>query len=163
LIFALPSATEIPVSELLFMFTGIVLIVGGTTAIRTREHRRFLFRMCCVGVVCFAAVTDVVASAQIFRPVIIMGPFLVIATTAGFHGAWRTGLVRTGILVAVGIGAANAALLYVTVDFLNHPHPPLLAALALPAIAAISGAIGAVLGKRFGYVAEDVSWSGHIS
>jgi hypothetical protein len=150
LIFALPSATEIPVSDLLFVFAGIVLIVGGTTAIRTLEHRRSLFRMCCVGVVCFAAVTAVVVSAQIFRPVIIMGAFLVIATTAGFHAAWRTGLVRTGILVAVGIGAANAALLYVTVDFMNRPPPPLLAALALPAMAAISGTIGAVLGKRFG-------------
>jgi hypothetical protein len=150
LIFALPSATEIPFSELLFMFTGIVLIVGGTTAVRTLEQRRFLFRMCCFGVVCFAAVIAVVASAQIFRPVIIMGAFLVLATTAGFHGAWRTGLVRTGIVVAVGIGAANAALLYVTVDFLNHPHPPLLAAFALPVMAAISGTIGAVLGKRFG-------------
>jgi hypothetical protein len=79
-----------------------------------------------------------------------MASFLIIATTAGFHGAWRTGLVRTGIVVAVGIGAANAALLYVTVDFLNHPHPPLLAAFALPAMAAICGSIGAVLGKRFG-------------
>jgi hypothetical protein len=80
----------------------------------------------------------------------IIGAFLVIATTAGFYGAWRTGLVRTGIVVAVGIGAADAALLYVTMDFLNHPHPPLLAACALPVMAAISGTIGAVLGKRFG-------------
>jgi uncharacterized membrane protein len=148
---ALPAATEIPFSDLLFMFTGIVLIVGGTTVIRTLEHRRFLCRMCCVGLVCFAAVIAVVMSAQTFRPVMIMGAFLIIATTAGFHGAWRTGLLRTGIVVAVGIGAANAVLLYVTVDFLNRPHPPLLAAFALPVMAAISGTIGAVLGKRFGF------------
>jgi hypothetical protein len=153
LVFALPSATEIPFSELLFVFTGIVLIVGGATSLRTLEHRRSIFRMCCVGLVCFAVVTAVVTSAHLFRPVIIIGAFLVIAITTGFHGAWRTGLVRTGIVVAVGIGTVGAALLYVTVDFLNLPHPPLLAAFALPAIAAISGTIGAVLGKRFGAAA----------
>src|SRR5262245_21215777 len=150
LIFALPSATEIPFSTLLFTFGGIVLIVGGATVIRTLKNRRSLFRMCCVGFVCFAAVTAVVTSAQVFRPVIIMGTFLLVATTIGFHGAWITGLVRAGIVVAVVVGTAGAALLFVTVDVLNLPHPPLFAAFALPAMAAVSGSIGAVLGKRFG-------------
>jgi hypothetical protein len=150
LIFALPSATGIPFSTLLFLFTGIVLIVGAGTAIRRLEKRRSLFRMWYIGFVCFAAVTAVVTSAQVFRPVIIMGTFLAIATTTGFHGAWRTGLVRAGIVVAVGIGTAAAAFLFVTVNVLNLPHPPLLSALALPAMAAISGTVGAVLGKRFG-------------
>jgi hypothetical protein len=150
LIVVLPSKTAIPFSTLLFLFTGIVLIMGSATAIRTLEKRRSLFRMCCVGFVSFAAVTAVVSTAQVFRPVIIMGTFLVIAATTGFHGAWITGLVRAGIVVAVAIGTAGAALLFVTVDVLNLPHPPLLAAFALPAMAAISGTIGAVLGKRFG-------------
>lgn len=150
LVFALPSATEIPFGELLFMFTGIVLIVIGATAIPTLEHRRPLFRMCCVGLVCFAGVIAVVTGAHLLRPVMIMAAFLVVATTAGFQGAWRTGMVRTGIVLSVGMGIACAALLYVTVHFLSRPHPPLSAALVLPVMAAISGTIGAVFGKRFG-------------
>jgi hypothetical protein len=150
LIFALPSATEIPFSTLLFTLGGIVLIVGGATVIRTLENRRSLFRMCCVGFVCFAAATVIVTSAQVFRPAIIIGTFLLIATTIGFHGAWITGLIRAGIVVAFVLGTAGAVLLFVTVDALNLPHPPLFTAFALPAMAAISGSIGAVLGKRFG-------------
>jgi len=150
LIFALPSATEIPFSTLLFTLGGIVLIVGGATVIRTLENGRSLIRMCCVGFVCFAAATAIVTSAQVFRPVIIMGTFLLIATTLGFHGAWITGLIRAGIVVAVVVGTAGAGFLFVTVDVLNLPHPPLFAAFALPAMAAICGSIGAVLGKRFG-------------
>lgn len=106
--------------------------------------------MCSVGLICFAAVTAVVTSAHVFRLVILMGTFLLIATMTGFRSAWRTGLIRMGIVAAVGVGTASATLLYVTVDFLNRPHPPLSAAFALPAMAAISGTIGAVLGKRFG-------------
>jgi hypothetical protein len=150
LIYALPSATEIPISTLLFLFTGSALIVGSATAIRTLEKRRALFHMCCVGLVCFTAVTAMVMSAQVFRPVIIMASFLAIATVTGFHGAWITGLVRAGIVVAVAIGTAAASLLYITVDVLGRPHPPLSAIFALPVMAGICGAIGAILGKRFG-------------
>jgi hypothetical protein len=150
LVIALPSATEIPFSTLLFTLGGIVLIVGGATVIRTLENRRSLFRMCCVGFVCFVAATVIVTTAQVFHPVIIMGTFLLIATTIGFHGGWITGLIRAGIVVAVLVGTAEAAFLFVTVDVLNLPHPPLFAAFALPVMAAICGGIGAILGKRFG-------------
>jgi hypothetical protein len=85
LIYALPSATAIPFDTLLFLFTGIILIVGSATAIRTLEKRRALFHMCCVGLVCFAAITAMVMSAQVFRPVIIIASFLAIATVRGFH------------------------------------------------------------------------------
>ncbi len=148
LIFALPSATAIPFSTLLFLFTPIVLIVPSAAVVRTLEKRRPLFRMCCVGLAPFAAITAAVSSAQVFRPEIIMATFLVITTAVGFHGAWITGLVRAGIVVAVAIGTAGAVVLFVTVDALNLPHPPLIAVFALPAMAAISGTIGAVLGKR---------------
>src|SRR5215475_14561367 len=66
LIFALPSATAIPFSTLLFLFTGIVPIAASATVIRTLGKRRSLFRMCCVGIVSFAAVIAGVLSADIF-------------------------------------------------------------------------------------------------
>jgi hypothetical protein len=158
LIFAIPSATEIPFNTLLFLFTGIILIAGSTTAIRKLEHRWPLFRIGCIGLVSFATVTAVVLSAPVFRPAIIMGTFLVIAAATGFRAAWITGLARAGIVVSVATGTAGAVLLFVTVDVLNHPHPPLLAAFALPVMAAISGTIGAVLGKHFGSPAAIFSW-----
>jgi hypothetical protein len=150
LIFALPQGTGIPLSTVLFLFTGIVLIVGGATAIRTCLDAWSLIRTGLLGFICFGVVTAFVSSAQVFRPALIMGTFLIIVTATGFRGAYRTGQVRSGIAAAVAIGTAAAVLVVVTVNVLNLPHPPLEAAPVLPAMAAISGTIGSLFGKRFG-------------
>jgi hypothetical protein len=150
LFFALPYETGFPPSTMLFLFSGIVLIVSGATAIRTLLEGWSLLRTGFLGFALFAVVTVVASSAQVFKPAFIIATFLAIATTTGFRGAYRTGQVRSGIAAAVGIGSAAAVILVVTVNALNLPHPPLGAFPVLPAMAAISGTIGGMFGKRFG-------------
>jgi hypothetical protein len=150
LFFALPYETDIPPSTMLFLFSGIILIVSGVTAIRTFLEGWSLFRTGFVGLALFAVVTVVVSRAQVFKPGFIIASFLLIATVTGFRGAHRTGQVRSGIAAAVGIGIASAVILVVTVNALSLRHPPMGAFPVLPAMAAISGTIGGMFGKRFG-------------
>jgi hypothetical protein len=156
LVFALPYATGMAVSTVLLLFTGIVLTIVGATAIRSLVDGWSLLRTGLVGFICFGVATAVVSSAQVFRPALIMGTFLVIVTATGFRGAFRTGQVRSGMVAAVGTGTAATALMVVTVSVLHLQHPPLTSIPVLPATAAILGAIGALFGKRFGCSDVDV-------
>jgi hypothetical protein len=149
LIFAVPHAVEMPLSTVLFLFTGTVLIIGGATAIRTLAEAWSLLRTGFVAFICFGVVTAVLSRAQVFRPSLIVGMFLIIVTATGFRGARRTGQIRSGIVAAVSTGTAAGAVVVATVSVLNLPHPPLSAASILPGMAAISGTIGALFGKRF--------------
>jgi hypothetical protein len=150
LFFGLPYETGIPPSTMLFLFSGIVLIVSGATAIRTCLDGWSLLRTGFVGFGVFGIITVVVSRAQVFKPAFIIATFLLIATVTGFRGAYRTGQIRSGIAAAVGIGSAAAVILVVTINALNLPHPPLGAFPVLPVMAAISGTIGGMFGKRFG-------------
>jgi hypothetical protein len=156
LVFAVPNGTGIAVSTVLLLFTGILFTVVGATAIRTLVQGWFLARIGFVGFICFGVATAVVSRAQAFRPVFIMGTFLVIVMATGFRAAFRTGQVRSGIITAVGTGTAAAALVLVTASVLHLQHPPIGSVVVLPAAAAILGAVGALFGQRFGCSDVDV-------
>jgi hypothetical protein len=151
-----PYATGIAASTVLFLFSGIALILAGATAIRTLADAWFLLRTGFVGFIGFGAAIAVVSSGQVFRPAFLMATFGVIVMATGFAGTFRTGRVRSGILAAVGTGAAATALLVVTITILHHhSHPPIASAAVLPIAAAILGAIGALFGRRFGCSSDD--------
>ena len=151
LVFTVPYVTGMAVSTVLVLSTGIVLTIGGATAIRTLVKDCSLLRTSFLGFACFATVTAIVASAPIFRPLFMMEAFLAIMTVMGFRGASKTGQVRSGIMTAVGTSISVTALIVLTVRLLHLPHPPLASGVVLPAAAAILGAGGAFFGKRFGY------------
>jgi hypothetical protein len=153
---AAPYRTGISVSTVLLLFIGIVLIIFGATAVRTMTAGWSLLRIGVLGFICFAVATAVVTSADVFRPALLMGTFLIIITAMGFQGANRTGQVRSGIITAAGAGIGITALIVLTVSLLDLPHPPLASVLVLPAASAILGAIGASFGKRFGRSDGDV-------
>jgi hypothetical protein len=156
LVFALPYATGMDVSTVLLLFTGIVLTLVGATAIRSLPDGLSLLQTGIAGFICFGVATALVSSAQVFRPALIMGTFLIVVTATGFRCAFRTGQIRSGIVAAVGTGTAATALLVGTVTVLHHQHPPFTSILVLPAAAAFSGAIGALFGKRFGCPDADI-------
>jgi hypothetical protein len=156
LLFAVPYATGTTVSTVLLFFTGIVLTIVGATAIRNLIEGWSLLRPGLVPFICFGLTTAVAVSAKVFRPTLIVGTFVVIVTVTGFQWTFRTGQFRSGIVAAVGIGTAAAALILVAVSLLHLPHPPIRSVVVLPAAAAILGAIGAVFGKRFGCSKADV-------
>jgi hypothetical protein len=128
----------------------------GATAIRSLVDGCSILRTGVVGFICFGIATAVVSSAQVFKPALVMGAFLAIVTATGFREAFRTGQVRSGIAAAVTTGTAATALVVVRVTLLHLQHPPLGSVVVLPAAAAISGAIGAMFGKRFGSSNVDV-------
>jgi len=156
LVFMVPYVTGMAVSTVLVLFAGIVLTLGGATAIRTLLKDWSLPGTSFLGFACFATVTAVVASAPIFRPLLMMEAFLAIMTVMGFSGACKTGQVRSGIMTAVGTSISVTALIVLTVRLLHLPHPPLASVVVLPAAAAILGAGGALFGKRFVYADVDV-------
>jgi hypothetical protein len=149
LVFEMSYATGMAVTTVLFLFTAIALIISGATAIRSLVDGWSLLKTCVIAFICFGVVTAVASRAQVFRPSLVIGMFLIIVTLTGFWGARRSGQIRSGIVAAVLTGTAAGALLVVSVSALHRPHPPLSAASILPGMAAISGTIGALFGKRF--------------
>jgi hypothetical protein len=158
LVFEMSYATGMAVTTVIFLFTGIALIICGATAIRTLVEGWSLLRTGSAAFICFGVVTVVMSRAQAFRPSLIIGMFLIIVTATGFRGAWRSGQIRSGIVAAVFTGIAASVLLVVTVSASHRPHPPLSAASILPGMAAISGTIGALFGKRFGCSPQTAVW-----
>jgi len=150
LFIAVPDGIGMPVSSVLLLFTGIALTISGATGIRTLVKARFLVRTGFLAFVCFAVVTVLVSTAEVFRPALIIGAFAVIVTATGFQSARRTGQIRSGIAAAAATGVAATALVLALVGVLELRHPPLASAVVMPAAAATLGTIGALFGKRFG-------------
>jgi hypothetical protein len=164
---------EPPPPSILLFLTPIVLGICAATALRSASTLHLLWRAGRIWAVAFAAVFAMRIAVDTIAPFDVEQYFLaqsrsdfsefdfprrflvgvaiaLILMAAGFQGAWKTGRIRPGMLVAmaaslmVSLPAAGALVI-----FSRSAAPTALVLVAL-GVSAVLGSIGAMLGRGVG-------------
>ena len=163
------------------VFVAVVLGITAATAMRSSTDLRFLGRISLRWAGVLSAVLVARMLVDVFKPLtegfailnqnatgrgFLLGVAMaVIFVAAGFHGAWRTGRVRMGILVAMAASAFGSLITIVVIGLgstpsfdLRHTDGPGqvfgqnggLATLVVLMLSTVPGTIGAALARGVG-------------
>ena len=150
-VFVVPGSFGVSVAFSGFVLAVCVLGIGGSTALDSAS-RSSVVQARYWGLLAFAVIVGGTALPRLMIPIFAIS-LVSIFIAAGFHGAWKSGLARTGTLITM-MTSALAILLVQTSGALSSAlggaselHPPMPNLFMLFPISILFGTLGAFASK----------------